>query len=105
MATGIISNTLLVEGHRELSDLMSVVNVLAYPWLAILTVSRAIRYPRALWLDMISPRLVFRSSRLSLPATFSVLACTCVDLQQRRYACGYLLSSFGFSSFISASGY
>jgi tellurite resistance protein TehA-like permease len=59
MATGIISNALFVEGHARLSGLMFAANVVAYPWLAALTVARAVRYPRALWADLVNPRLVF----------------------------------------------
>jgi tellurite resistance protein TehA-like permease len=59
MATGIISNALFVEGHHRLSGLMFAANVAAFPWLAALTVTRAVRYPRALWADLINPRLVF----------------------------------------------
>jgi tellurite resistance protein TehA-like permease len=59
MATGIISNALFVEGHREISGLMFAANALAYPWLAALTVARALRHPRALWSDLTNPRLVF----------------------------------------------
>ena len=58
MATGIISNALFGEA-RELSDLMFLVGAAAYPWLAILTVARAVRFPRALWSDLVNPRLVF----------------------------------------------
>src|SRR5262245_32642906 len=59
MATGIISSALLVEGHRRLSDLMFLVAALAYSWLAISTGLRTVRFPRALWSDLINPRLVF----------------------------------------------
>jgi tellurite resistance protein TehA-like permease len=59
MATGIISNALFVEGRHGLSDLMFVVAALAYPWLAILTALRTVRFSRALWSDLINPRLVF----------------------------------------------
>jgi tellurite resistance protein TehA-like permease len=59
MATGIISNALRLEGSRALSDLMFVVGALAFPWLALLTATRALRFPRALWADLTNPRLVF----------------------------------------------
>jgi tellurite resistance protein TehA-like permease len=59
MATGIISNALRLEGSRALSDLMFVGGALAFPWLAVLTVARAVRFPRALWADLTNPRLVF----------------------------------------------
>jgi tellurite resistance protein TehA-like permease len=58
MATGIISNALIRES-RELSDLMFLVAAGAYPWLALLTLARAVRYPRAIWADLTNPRVVF----------------------------------------------
>ena len=59
MATGIISNALLFEGHRTISDALFAVNVAAYPWLLAATLVRAARFTRALWADLINPRLVF----------------------------------------------
>jgi tellurite resistance protein TehA-like permease len=59
MATGVISNALFVEGSRAISDVFFLANALAYLWLAALTVLRAVRFPRALWSDLINPRLVF----------------------------------------------
>ncbi|PZR81975.1 MAG: hypothetical protein DLM68_16690 [Hyphomicrobiales bacterium] len=59
MATGIISNALFLEGYHQLSELLFVTNAPAYPWLAILTVMRAVRFPQAVWLDLTNPRLVF----------------------------------------------
>src|SRR6516225_1912787 len=59
MATGIISNALFVDDWREFSDLMGIVEVLAYSSLVILTVSRAVRFAPALWADLTNPRVVF----------------------------------------------
>ena len=59
MATGIISNTLFLEGHRELSDALFAVNAVAYPWLLLLTVLRFARFRHAAWSDLIDPNLVF----------------------------------------------
>jgi hypothetical protein len=59
MATGIISNTLFINGHRELSDALFGANLLAYPWLIILTILRLVRFWRETWADLINPRLVF----------------------------------------------
>lgn len=59
MATGIISNALRMEGHHVLSNLMFAAAALAYPWLALLTAARALCFPRALWSDLLNPRLVF----------------------------------------------
>ena len=59
MATGIISNALFLEGRREFSDALFAINLIAYPWLIILTILRFIRFWRVLWADLINPRLVF----------------------------------------------
>jgi tellurite resistance protein TehA-like permease len=59
MATGIISNALLIDGRGGFSDLMFVVAIAAYALLAILTVSRAVRFGSALWADLTDPGLVF----------------------------------------------
>jgi tellurite resistance protein TehA-like permease len=59
MATGIVSNALFLEGYRELSGLLFGANALAYPWLAILTILRAFRFPEELWSDLTDPRSVF----------------------------------------------
>jgi tellurite resistance protein TehA-like permease len=59
MATGIISNALFFEGYRGWADTLFVVNLVAYPLLVIFTVMRFISFSRALWSDLINPRLVF----------------------------------------------
>jgi tellurite resistance protein TehA-like permease len=59
MATGIISNALFFEGRRDLSDALFIVNTVAYPWLMLATLIRAARHHRALWADLVNPRLVF----------------------------------------------
>lgn len=59
MATGIVSNTLFLEGHRQLSQWLFGLNALAYPWLAFLTLVRAWQFPKAVWADLIDPRIVF----------------------------------------------
>ncbi len=59
MATGIISNALLFTGHRTVSDVLFAVNVVAYPWLLILTLLRLVRFWSAIWKDLTDPRLVF----------------------------------------------
>ena len=59
MATGIISNTLFLEGHHGLSDALFAVDILAFPWLVLLTALRAARFHRALWADLTNPGLVF----------------------------------------------
>jgi tellurite resistance protein TehA-like permease len=59
MATGIISNALLLEGQRTIADALFAVNVIAYPLLLAATALRAVLFPRALWADLVNPRLVF----------------------------------------------
>jgi tellurite resistance protein TehA-like permease len=59
MATGIISNALFDEGHRELSAALFAVGLVAYCSLGVLTVLRSVLAWRALWADLINPRLVF----------------------------------------------
>lgn len=59
MATGIVSNALFLEGERALSDVLFVVNLVAYPWLGLLTALRAARFGAAIWTDLINPRRVF----------------------------------------------
>jgi tellurite resistance protein TehA-like permease len=59
MATGIISNALYLEGYHRLSGLLFTFNALAYLWLALLTLLRAIWFPQAIWVDLTSPQRVF----------------------------------------------
>ena len=59
MATGIISNALHFEGNRALSNALFAVNLVAYPWLLILTSVRLVRFRAAVWKDLTDPRLVF----------------------------------------------
>ena len=59
MATGIISNALFFEGRREWSDALFAVNLIAYPWLALITIVRFLRFRQALRSDLFNPRLVF----------------------------------------------
>jgi tellurite resistance protein TehA-like permease len=59
MATGIISNAFLLEGHRALADALFAVILFAYPCLVLFTLLRLALFSRALWSDLIDPRLVF----------------------------------------------
>ncbi len=59
MATGIISNALFFEGQRGVADALFAVNAIAYPVLLAATILRAVSFRRALWADLINPRLVF----------------------------------------------
>jgi tellurite resistance protein TehA-like permease len=87
MATGIISNALFVERARQLSDLLLLGNALAYPWLAALTVLRAVRFPHALWSDLTNPRLVL--SFFTIVAASSVFG-ESLDLRGLPAAAFYL---------------
>ena len=68
MATGIVSNAFYFETPRALSDALFGVNLIAYPVLLVLTAVRAVRVPRLVGADLLSPRLVF--------AFFSIVAGT-----------------------------
>ena len=59
MATGIISNALFLETSRSWSDVLFAFNLVAYPALLALTALRFVRFPRAIWADLVNPRLVF----------------------------------------------
>lgn len=59
MATGIISNALFLEGYRAWTDALFAINLIAYPCLVLLTCSRFALFSRALWADLINPRLIF----------------------------------------------
>jgi tellurite resistance protein TehA-like permease len=59
MATGIISNALFFEGYREWADALFAVNLVAYPCLVLFTALRFGWFSRAIWADLINPRLVF----------------------------------------------
>jgi tellurite resistance protein TehA-like permease len=70
MATAIISNAMLLVGQRAVSDGLFAIAALALPWLGALTVARFLRHRRALWTDLLNPRLVF--------SFFTVVAATSV---------------------------
>jgi len=59
MATGIISNAILMTGCHGCSDALFGVNVVAYPLLILFTILRIGRFRSNLWADLIDPRLVF----------------------------------------------
>lgn len=59
MATGIVSNALFFQNHRHLSDILFIASATIFAWLVVITVVRALRFPRMLWSDLIDPRLVF----------------------------------------------
>jgi tellurite resistance protein TehA-like permease len=59
MATGIVSNGFFLLGHHRISDDLLVVAFAAYPTLLVMLALRIARYPRAIWRDLIDPKLVF----------------------------------------------
>lgn len=59
MATGIISNALFLEDYRPLSNVLFAINLVAYPFLWLLTGLRLAWARGALWADLTSPKLVF----------------------------------------------
>lgn len=59
MATGIVSNAFFLEGHRALSDVLFAANLVAYPWLWLITLVRAARFWPALRADLLDPSRVF----------------------------------------------
>jgi tellurite resistance protein TehA-like permease len=59
MATGVISNGFLLEGHRHLSDALFDLGVATYIALLLMFAWRMIGSPRALLSDLVDPRLVF----------------------------------------------
>src|SRR5690349_6178615 len=54
MATGIISNTLYVQGYRALAGALFAVDIIAYVWLALSMAWRAVRFPRKIWADFVN---------------------------------------------------
>jgi len=54
-----ISNALFFEDHREWSDALFAVILIAYPWLALITILRSFRFWQAMRSDLFNPRLVF----------------------------------------------
>lgn len=86
MATGIISNALFLEGHNAWSNALFAVNLVAYPSLIVLTGLRFALFSRALWADLINPRLIF--SFFTLVAGTDVLG---IGVILRGYATAALM--------------
>jgi tellurite resistance protein TehA-like permease len=59
MATGIISNAMLFQSQRGVSDALLALNLVAYGLLVLMTLVRAVCFPGAIWRDLTNPRLVF----------------------------------------------
>ena len=59
MATGIISNALLLTGASELSEAMFAINLIVYAGLLLLTIMRSVWFRPRIWADLIDPAHVF----------------------------------------------
>jgi len=59
MATGIVSNAFYYLSHDRISDILFGVTLVAFPVLLALFVVRVLAWPRAVWHDLLDPRLVF----------------------------------------------
>ena len=104
MATGIVSNAFFYVGQRGLSTALLAVNLIAYPVLLVATAARAVRRPRALWADLINPRLVFSfftfvagSDVLGLQFSLRGAQGVAVGLWLAALVAWVLLSYFSFS--------
>jgi tellurite resistance protein TehA-like permease len=86
MATGIISNAMLLTGNRGIAEILFTINLIVYPWLCLATLLRAIRAWPAFWADLANPRLVF--SFFTIVAASDVLG---VSLHLRGFASAALL--------------
>ena len=58
MATGIVSNAFLYLSHDRLSDVLFGITLVAFPALFACFVVRVLVRPRAVWGDLVDPRLV-----------------------------------------------
>jgi tellurite resistance protein TehA-like permease len=81
MATGIVSNALFFDGHRGYADALFAINLVAYSCLVVLTGLRFALFWRAVWTDLVNPRLVF--SFFTIVAGTDVLG---VGISLRGYA-------------------
>jgi tellurite resistance protein TehA-like permease len=88
MATGIISNALFFEAPRALSDALFAVNLVAYSLLIIFIILRALWFWRALWADLVDPRLVFSFFTIVAGTTLSASASICGASRRLRRRCG-----------------
>src|SRR4029078_11982350 len=86
MATGIVSNAMFFTGHRGVSDVLLAVALLSLLRLCAATLWRVARFRRALWADLVNPRLVF--SFFTIVAGTDVLG---VGIHLRGYATVALL--------------
>jgi voltage-gated anion channel len=103
MATGIISNALFLEDHLPISNALFAINAIAFPWLVVATVVRALRCGRALWADLINPRLVFSFFTIVAASDVFGIGLNLRGLGRSRSCSGFSPSRCGSASFISAS--
>ena len=71
MATGIVSNAFFYLSHDGLSDVLFAITLVAFPILLACFVVRVLTWPRAVWRDLVDPRLVF--TFFTLVAAFDVV--------------------------------
>jgi hypothetical protein len=95
MATGIISNALFINGHRELSQALFAIILIVYLWLLALTILRCIQFQRRFWADLVNPRLVFSFFTIVAGTDVLGVGINCADSGQLRLRCGSLRSPFG----------
>lgn len=98
MATGILSNALLLLGFRGLSELLFWVNLIAYPVLIGVTLARLVRYRAELWADLTDPTMVF--SFFTFVAGSGVLGVQCYLRHYELAARVLCLTALGFWIFL-----
>ena len=59
MATGIVSNAFFYLSHHSISDVLFGITLFAFPVIFACFVVRVLVWPRAVWRDLVDPRLVF----------------------------------------------
>ena len=100
MATGIVSNAFYYLSHDRISDILFGVTLVAFPVLLALFVVRVLAWPRAVWHDLLDPRLVF--TFFTLVAASDVLG---LQLHLRGHDHGALVLWLGALSAWVALGY
>lgn len=75
MATGIVSNALYFQEFFRLSQILFVINLIAFPVLLAAIIVRLFRHTAAIWADLLSPHTVF--SFFTIVAAAGVLGMQC----------------------------
>lgn len=75
MATGIVSNALFFQEYFRLSQILFVINLIAFPLLVAGIIVRLLRHTARIWADLLSPQLVF--SFFTIVAAADVLGMQC----------------------------